>query len=54
MPLAEIASRFGEIPKSGRVVLYRDCKTYDVADRAVLLEYRGYRNIFIMSEGYSG
>jgi hypothetical protein len=24
------------------------------ADRAVFLEYRGYRNIFIMPEGYSG
>jgi len=54
IPLAEIANRFSEIPKSGRVVLYCDCKTYDVADRAVFLEYRGYRNIFIMPEGYSG
>ena len=54
LPLAEVANRFGEIPKTGRVVLYCDCKTYDVADRAVFLEYRGYRNIFIMPEGYSG
>ena len=54
LPLAEVASRFNEIPKSGRVVLYCDCKPYDIADRAVFLEYRGYRNIFIMPEGYSG
>jgi len=54
LPLAEVANRFNEIPKSGRVVLYCDCKTYDIADRAVFLEYRGYRNIFIMPEGYSG
>jgi rhodanese-related sulfurtransferase len=54
MPLAEVANRFSEIPKSGRVVLYCDCKTYDVADRAVFLEYRGFRNIFIMPEGYQG
>ena len=54
MPIAEVANRFSEIPKTGRVVLYCDCKTYDVADRAVFLEYRGYRNIFIMPEGYSG
>jgi len=54
IPLAEIANRFNEIPKNGRVVLYCDCKPYDVADRAVFLEYRGYRNIFIMPEGYSG
>ena len=54
LPIAEVANRFNEIPKSGRVVLYCDCKTYDIADRAVFLEYRGYRNIFIMPEGYSG
>ena len=34
--------------------MYCDCKTYDIADRAVFLEYRGYRNIFVMPEGYSG
>jgi rhodanese-related sulfurtransferase len=54
IPIAEVANRFNEIPKSGRVVLYCDCKPYDIADRAVFLEYRGYRNIFIMPEGYSG
>jgi rhodanese-related sulfurtransferase len=54
IPIAELAARFNEIPKSGRVVLYCDCKPYDAADRAVFLEYRGYRNVFIMPEGYSG
>jgi rhodanese-related sulfurtransferase len=54
IPIAELAARYDEIPKSGRVVLYCECKPYDVADRAVFLEYRGYRNIFIMPEGYSG
>jgi rhodanese-related sulfurtransferase len=54
IPIAELANRYNEIPKSGRVVLYCECKPYDVADRAVFLEYRGYRNIFIMPEGYSG
>jgi len=54
LPIAEVASRFSEIPKAGRVVLYCDCKPYDIADRAVFLEYRGYRNIFIMPEGYTG
>ncbi|HTF93334.1 MAG TPA: rhodanese-like domain-containing protein, partial [Verrucomicrobiae bacterium] len=46
IPIAEMASRYGEIPKTGRVILYCDCKTYDISDRAVFLEYRGYRNIF--------
>lgn len=54
LPITEVANRFAEIPKTGRVVLYCDCKTYDIADRAVFLEYRGYRNIFVMPEGYSG
>jgi rhodanese-related sulfurtransferase len=54
LPLAELANRYSELPKSGRVVLYCDCKPYDIADRAVFLEYRGYRNIFIMPEGYQG
>ena len=54
LPIAEVASRYGEIPKTGRVILYCDCKTYDISDRAVFLEYRGYRNIFVMPEGYSG
>ena len=54
LPIAEVPNRFSEIPKTGRVVLYCDCKTYDIADRAVFLEYRGYRNIFVMPDGYSG
>lgn len=54
LPIAEVANRFSEIPKTGRVVLYCDCKPYDIADRAVFLEYRGFRNIFVMPEGYSG
>jgi rhodanese-related sulfurtransferase len=54
LPIAELANRFGEIPKRGRVVLYCDCQVYEIADRAVYLEYRGYRNIFVMPEGYSG
>ena len=54
IPVAEVAILFVEIRKSGRVVLYCDCKAYDIADRAVFLEYRGYRNIFIMPEGYRG
>jgi rhodanese-related sulfurtransferase len=54
LPLAELTNRFAEVPKSGRVILYCDCKPYDIADRAVFLEYRGYRNIFIMPEGYRG
>jgi len=54
IPMTELAKRFGEIPKTGRVVLYCACQISEVADKAVFLEYRGYRNIFVMSEGYAG
>jgi rhodanese-related sulfurtransferase len=54
LPFTELANRFNEVPKTDRVVLYCDCQPYDIADRAVFLEYRGYRNIFIMPEGYQG
>lgn len=54
LPMSDLEKRFSEIPKSGRVVLYCACKPNEVADKAVFLEYRGYRNIFVMLEGYPG
>lgn len=54
MPIDDVAQRFKEIPKSGRVILYCDCRPYDIADRAVFLDTRGYRNVFVMAEGYQG
>jgi rhodanese-related sulfurtransferase len=54
IPMAELAKRFNEIPKTGRVVLYCACQTNEIADKAVFLEYRGYRNIVVMLEGYPG
>jgi rhodanese-related sulfurtransferase len=54
IPVEELPRRFSEVPKSGRVVLYCECKHAEVADRAVFLEHRGYRNIFVMPEGFSG
>jgi rhodanese-related sulfurtransferase len=54
IPINELTKRFEEIPRIGRVVLYCACQIYDVADKAVFLEYRGYRNVFVMPEGYAG
>jgi len=54
IPIADLEKRFSEIPKAGRVILYCACKTNEIADRAVYLEYRGYKNIFVMLEGYPG
>jgi rhodanese-related sulfurtransferase len=54
LPIDEVAKRFGEVPKTGRVVLYCDCRPAFIADRAIFLEYRGHKNIFVMPEGFSG
>lgn len=54
IPVAELPKRFAEVPKTGRVVLYCDCRHAEVADRAIFLEYRGNRNIFVMPEGFGG
>lgn len=54
IPVTELPQRYGEVPKAGRVVLYCDCRHAEVADRAIFLEYRGNRNIFVMPEGYAG
>jgi rhodanese-related sulfurtransferase len=54
IPIDQMAKRFAEVPRTGRVVLYCDCRPAFVADRAIFLEYRGYKNIFVMPEGYSG
>ncbi len=54
IPVAELPKRFNEVPRTGRVVLYCDCRHAEVADRAIFLEYSGNRNIFVMPEGFSG
>lgn len=54
LPGAELSKRFGEIPRTGQVVLYCACQINEIADRAAFLEFRGYRNIFVLLEGYPG
>jgi rhodanese-related sulfurtransferase len=54
IPATELPKRFEEIPKSGQVVLYCACTLNEIAERAAFLEFRGYRNIFVMPEGYPG
>ena len=54
IPVDELPKRFGELPKTGRIVLYCECRHAQVADRAIFLEYRGFQNIFVMPEGFSG
>src|SRR5258708_36607389 len=41
IPLAEMANRFNEIPKSGRGGLNCDCKPYDVPERSCFFDHPG-------------
>jgi len=54
IPIPELPKRFEEIPKTGQVVLYCACTINEIAERAAFLGFRGYRNIFVLLEGYSG
>ena len=54
IPMAELPKRFEEIPKTGQVVLYCACTLNEIAERAAFLEFRGYRNIFVLLDGYPG
>ena len=54
IPITELEKRFNEIRKTGTVVLYCACQTYDITHKAVFLEYREYRNIFVTPEEYQG
>jgi rhodanese-related sulfurtransferase len=54
MPSAELSKRFEEIPKTGQVILYCACTINEIADQAAFLVFRGYRNVFVMPEGFPG
>jgi rhodanese-related sulfurtransferase len=55
VPLKELAKRYTEIPRSGRVVLYCDCPQNQIIDDAyLLLKDYGYRNAAIMADGFQG
>jgi rhodanese-related sulfurtransferase len=42
----------GEVPRSGRVVLYCDCPDEEIASVYTFLRTRGYENHFILEGGY--
>jgi rhodanese-related sulfurtransferase len=54
IPMAELSKRFEEIPKTGQVVLYCACTINEIAERVAFLEFRGYRNIFVLLDGFPG
>jgi rhodanese-related sulfurtransferase len=55
VPIRELAKRYAEIPRSGRVVLYCDCPQNEIIDDGyMLLKDYGYRNTAVMSDGFQG
>jgi len=54
IPMADLPNRFEEIPKTGQVVLYCACTLNEIAERVAFLGFRGYRNIFVLLDGYPG
>ena len=54
IPMTELPKRFEEIPKTGQVILYCACIINEIAERAAFLGFRGYRNIFVLLDGYPG
>ena len=55
IPVAELDKRIGEIPKSGRVVVYAATPQDEIADFVFqLFEDNRYRNIAFMLDGFQG
>ena len=54
IPMSDLPKRFEEIPKTGQVVLYCACTLNEIAERVAFLGFRGYRNIFVLLDGYPG
>ena len=55
IPVAELEKRMGEIPKSGRVVIYAATSQDEIADSVFqLFEDNRYRNIAFMLDGFQG
>lgn len=53
IPLDELPRRLGEVPRSGRVVLYGD-SIVEASQGHALLQDRGHRNAAVLEEGFAG
>ena len=55
IPIAELEKRIGEIPKSGRVVVYAATPSNDIPDSVFqLFEDERYKNIAVLLDGFQG
>jgi rhodanese-related sulfurtransferase len=53
IPLAQLRARYHEIPRTGEVVLYCDCRLGEGRHASELLQARGYRNVVELVGGFS-
>ena len=54
LPMAELARRYREIPKSSRVVLYCQCPLDEMGSAHAFLSSLGYRNHVVLEDGFEG
>jgi rhodanese-related sulfurtransferase len=55
IPMADLDKRLGEIPKSGRVIIYAATPQDEIPDSVFqLFEDNRYRNVAFMLEGFTG
>jgi rhodanese-related sulfurtransferase len=53
VPLSDLRKRYTEIPRVGLVILYCTCQPGEEWQTYELLQVRGYRNIVMLSGGFS-
>ena len=54
IPFWDLLSRYREVPRVGRVVLYCDCSPTELQDPYRFLWDQGYRNLTVLQEGFTG
>ena len=54
IPFWDLLSRYKEVPRVGRVVLYCDCSPTEIQDPYRFLWDQGYRNLTILQDGFAG
>jgi rhodanese-related sulfurtransferase len=55
IPIADLAKRYGDIPKAGRVVLYCACPPggLDESYSYLMLRGKGYHNVVMLEDGFA-
>lgn len=54
IPFWDLLSRYREVPRVGRVVLYCECSPAEIQDPYRFLWDQGYRNLTVLQDGFTG